>query len=104
MASIEQARREAMGGAIGFVGALGAALRSLGAWRVGSASDAPALQTPHSEVFARALAERSSSAMDWLYYAAQLHDDERRHCIKRAIELGYGDERVLAEVRRLRWS
>jgi hypothetical protein len=105
MASIEQTRREAMGGTVGFFGALGAALRGLGAQRIGSMADAPSrVRAEQSEVFARACGENSNSAMDWLYYAAQLRDDERRHCVRRAIELAYGDEVVMAEVRRLRWS
>lgn len=104
MASIEQARREAMNGSIGFFGALGAALSSLTALRTGyAAADAPArAQAEQSEIFARAINANSSSAMDWVYYAAQLNEGERSHCLRRAIELAYGDPIVMTEVRRLR--
>lgn len=103
MASIEQTRRAAMGGTINFFGAIGAALRGVGTIRASIWADAPAMPKGElSEVFARAIHENSNSAMDWLYYAAQLHDAERAHCIERAINLAYGDEIVMAEIRRLR--
>ncbi len=102
MASIEQTRREAMGGAIGFFGAIGAALRSLGTQRVGTFEDAPARPFgQRSELYARACEESSNSAMDWLYYAAQLRDEERHYCIVRASRLACGDEIILREIRRL---
>ncbi len=104
MASIEQARREAMNGSIGFFGAIGAALSSLASLRTGYAAvDAPARpQAETSELFARALHTNPNNAMDWVYYAAQLKDGERSHCLGRAISLAYGDEIVMSEVRRLR--
>lgn len=102
MASIEQTRREAMGGAGGFFSALGAAMRSIGMQRVGAFEDAPARPLgKRSELFARACDENSNSATDWLHYAAQLRDEERHHCIVRASRLAYGDEMVIAEIRRL---
>lgn len=102
MASIEQTRREAMGGTVGFFGAIGAALRSLGTQRIGTLADAPARYVGEcSELFARAREENSNSAMDWLYYAAQLRDEERHHCIVRASQLACGDEIILREIRRL---
>lgn len=103
MASIEQTRREAMGGTVGFFGTLGAALRGIGLLRTSQIEAVAARpRAEMSEVFARALHESSDSAMDWMYYAAQLHDDERRHCIGRAVELAYGDPIVMREIHRLR--
>jgi hypothetical protein len=102
MASIEQTRREAMGGKVGFFEIVGAALRSLTIQRAGLIEDAPARPLAEcSELFARARHENSLSAMDWLYYAAQLRDEERHHCIVRAAQFAYGDEIVLKEIRRL---
>lgn len=102
MASIEQNRHTAMVGVGGFFGAIGAALRSLGTQRVGAFESAPArpLVEP-SELFMRACQEDSNSALDWLYYAAQLRDEERHHCIVRAAQLAHGDTVILSEIRRL---
>jgi hypothetical protein len=104
MASIEQARREAMNGSVGFFGIVGTALSGISFLRTGfAAADAPARpQAETSEVFARAIAANSNSAMDWIYYASHLRDAERGYCLGRAIQLAYGDEIVLGEVRRLR--
>ena len=56
-----------------------------------------------SELFTRAICESSNSAMDWLYYAAQLTDAaERRYCMRRALQIDPESEPVRRELRRLR--
>jgi hypothetical protein len=114
MTTIEQTQRErtemaAWAGAAGLFGglftALAAGLRGLGQLRVG----ADVIARPQivsgvtSEIFARAVSEGSNSAMDWLYYAAQLEaGDERRYCIGKALQIDPSAPVVQAEARRLR--
>lgn len=117
MTTIEQSRREqidqvaarAWSGTAGLFGglfaALGAGLRGLGELRAGVTA-APAARASGgqiSEVFSRALCDDSNSAMDWLYYAAQLSDpEERSYCARKARQIDPTSEIVRAELRRLR--
>lgn len=104
---IDQAAAQAMGTAGifgGFFATIGAALRDLAELRAGATSfpHAQAAGGTTSEIFARAMSERTNSAMDWLYYAAQLHDEgERRFCIERALQVDPACPIVRAEIRRL---
>ncbi len=117
MSTIEQSRREqidqmaaqALRAGSGFVGGLfasmGVGLRGLADLRAGAPSlaAAPAVCSGTSELFARAIGENSNSAMDWLYYAAQLPSaDERRYCAGRALQIDPQNEVVRAELRRMR--
>jgi hypothetical protein len=88
----------------GFFAALGAGLRGLGEQRAGVAARAEEQASgAMSELFARAVSEGSNSAMDWLYYAAQLRDPgERRYCATRALQIDPESPLVRAELRRLR--
>lgn len=88
----------------GFRAAIGDGLRTLGGFRAGATTfpEARAASGEMSEIFARVVCENPNSAMDWLYYAAQLRShEERRYCIARALQIDPLDEIVLAEVRRL---
>lgn len=87
-------------------GALGGGLRGLGRARATSGATAatPAPSGQMSELFARAICENSNSAIEWLYYAAQLSNPhERRYCAYRALQIDPTSELVRQELRRLRW-
>jgi hypothetical protein len=88
------------------LGALGAGLQGLGRARVTAipTTAAPEPSSKMSELFARAICENSNSALDWLYYAAQLSSpDERRYCAYRALQIDPTSELVRQELRRIRW-
>jgi hypothetical protein len=109
MAITQQTQRERidMAGQVvggGLIGGLIGALRGLGRLRAGAtvAEAAPAPPTQMSELFARAVCESSNSAMDWLYYAAQLTNPaERRYCVDRALQIDPASELIRRELRRM---
>ncbi len=99
---------QSLGGGLfaGLLAALGTGLRSLGQQRTDTVIEAtPTMPATMSELFARAMCENSNQAMDWLFYAAQLTDPaERRHCIRRALQIDSESEVVRDALRQMRWK
>lgn len=103
---IDMAAQGAGGILEGLFNALGSGLRGLGRLRAGVDAHriAPPATAEMSELFARAVCENSNSAMDWLYYAAQLTSPaERRYCVGRALQIDPESEVVRRELRRMGW-
>jgi hypothetical protein len=67
-----------------------------------SAAQSAADAARSAHLFAQALREDSNLAMDWLWYAAQIADDAKRHyCVERALAINPDSElgkRALAEL------
>jgi hypothetical protein len=89
MTMIKQVERERSGG---FLASIGIGISRLADWCFGAHAQAQLAQPaevlrPTSDMFLQACQENSNSALDWLYYATQLADAERRYCIHRALEI-----------------
>jgi hypothetical protein len=67
------------------------------------AAPRPAPQPKMSALFARALSEDSTEALDWLYYASELTSPaEQRYCVGRAQQIDPHNTLVQTELRRIR--